>query len=152
MSQLLIVGFKEKYKADEVMVELLTKERQYQFDLEDAVVVTKNSQEQLRVKSYYDLLPATEGQKSESLGFIISSLFESSDQEVLAKIGLNQQIIAEIRELMKPNSSIIIVVLINLINKVNLEQIMAEIQKYQGKVLYTTLTFDSGKELFTALS
>ncbi len=152
MSQLLIVGFKEKYKADEVMLELLTKERQYQFDLEDAIVVTKNFQEQLRVKSYYDLLPATEGQKSESLGFINSTLFESSDQEALAKIGLNQQIIAEIRELMKPNSSIIIVVLINLINKVNLEQIMAEIQKYQGKVLYTTLTFDSGKELFTALS
>ena len=148
MSQLLIVGFKEKYKADEVMVELLTKERQYQFDLEDAVVVTQNSQEQLRVKSYYDLLPATEGQKSESLGFIISSLFESSDQEVLAKIGLNQQIIAEIRELMKPDSSIIVV----LIYKVNLEQIMAEIEKYQGKVLYTTLAFDSRKELFTALS
>ena len=148
MSQLLIVGFKEKYKADEVMVELLTKERQYQFDLEDAVVVTQNSQEQLRVKSYYDLLPTTEGQKSESLGFIISSLFESSDREVLAKIGLDQQIIAEIRELMKPDSSIIVV----LIYKVNLEQIMAEIEKYQGKVLYTTLAFDSRKELFTALS
>ena len=148
MSQLLIVGFKKKYKADEVMLELLTKERQYQSDLEDAVVVVKNSQEQLRVKSYYDLLPGTQGHKSNFLGLIISTLFENSDQEALAKIGLNQQIIAEIRELMKPYSSIIVV----LINKVNLEQIMAEIQKYQGKVLYTTLTFDSGKELFTALS
>ena len=149
MSQLLIVGFKEKYKADGVMLELLTKEWQYQSDLEDAVVVTKNSQEQLRVKSYYDLLPATQGQKSHYLGFIISTLFEGSNHEAF---GLNQQIIAEIRELMKPNSSLIILVLINLINKVNLEQIMAEIQKYQGKVLYTTLTFDSRKELFTALS
>ena len=148
MSQLLIVGFKEKYKADEVMVELLTQERQYQFDLEDAVVVTQNSQEQLRVKSYYDLLPATEGQKSESLGFIISSLFESYDQKAFVKIGLNQQIIREIRELMKPDSSIIVI----LTNKVNLEQTMAEIKKYQGKVLYTTLVFDSRKELLTALS
>ena len=147
MSELLIVGFKEKYKADEVMLEILKEEQSNQSDLEDAVVVTRNSQGKLRVKPYYDLLSAAQGHKSQFWGSIISTLFESSDEEALSKIGLNQHILAEIRELMKPNSSIIIA----LIKKVNLEKEMAYIQKYQGKVLHTTLAFEIEEELFKAL-
>ena len=61
MSQLLIAGFNEKYKADEVMLDLLKTEQQHLADLEDAVVVTKNSRGKIRVKPYYDLLAATQG-------------------------------------------------------------------------------------------
>ncbi len=148
MSQLLVAGFNEKYKADEVMLDLLKKGQQHLDDLEDAVVVTKNAQGKIRVKPYYDLLAATQGNKSKFWGSIITTLFESSDQEALSKIGLNNQICLEIQEMMQPNSSIIIV----LVEKINLEQATVDIQKYQGKVLHTTLSFESEEELLKALS
>ncbi len=148
MSQLLVAGFNEKYKADEVMLDLLKKGQQHLDDLEDAVVVTKNAQGKIRVKPYYDLLAATQGNKSKFWGSIITTLFESSDQEALSKIGLNNQICLEIQEMMQPNSSIIIV----LVEKINLEQATEELQKYQGKVLHTTLSFESEEELLKALS
>ncbi len=148
MSQLLVAGFNEKYKADEVMLDLLKKGQQHLDDLEDAVVVTKNAQGKIRVKPYYDLLAATQGNKSKFWGSIITTLFESSDQEALSKIGLNNQICLEIQEMMQPNSSIIIV----LVENINLEQATEELQKYQGKVLHTTLSFESEEELLKALS
>ena len=148
MSQLLVAGFNEKYKADEVMLDLLKKGQQHLDDLEDAVVVTKNTQGKIRVKPYYDLLTATQGNKSQFWGSIITTLFESSDQEALSKIGLNNQICLEIQEMMQPNSSIIIV----LVENINLEQATEELQKYQGKVLHTTLSFESEEELLKALS
>ena len=148
MSQLLVAGFNEKYKADEVMLDLLKKEQQHLVDLEDAVVVTKNSQGKIRVKPYYDLLAAVQGHKSQFWGSIINTLFESSDQEALSKIGLNEQICSEIQEMMQTNNSVIIVLLEN----INLEKATAEIQKYQGKVIHTALTFDNEEELLKALS
>ncbi|MGK7899684.1 MAG: DUF1269 domain-containing protein [Xenococcus sp. (in: cyanobacteria)] len=142
------MGFNEKYKADEIMLDLLKKEQQHLADLEDAVVVTKNSQGKIRVKPYYDILAAVQGHKSQFWGSIISSLLETSDPETLSKIGLNEQIRSEIREIMQPNSSIIIV----LFEKINFEKALAEIDKYQGKLLYTTLAYETKDELYQALS
>ena len=145
MSQLLIVGFNEKYKADEVMLDLLKKEQQNLADLEDAVVLTKNAQEKVRVKPYYDLLSATKGNKSQFWGSIINTILESSNPEALSKIGLNEQICSELQEMMKPNTSAILA----LLKKVDLEQAIAEIQEYQGKILHTTLPFENEEELVT---
>ena len=148
MSQLLIAGFKEKYKADEVMLDLLKKELEHLVDLEDAVVVTKNSQGKIRVKPYYDLLAATQGHQSQFWGSIVSTLLERSDQEALSKIGLNEQICSEIQEMMQPNSSAIIV----LLEPIYFEQAIAEIQTYKGKMLYTALAYDNKEEIYQALS
>ena len=68
MSQLVIVGFNGKYKADEVILDLLKKEQQHLRDLEDAVVITRNAQGKLRIKPYYDILSAIEGHKSQFWG------------------------------------------------------------------------------------
>ena len=148
MSQLLIVGFNEKYKADEVMLDIIKKEQQHLADLEDAVVITKNALGKVRVKPYYDLVSATKGHKSQFWGSIINTLFESSDQEALSKIGLNQEICSELQKMMTPNSSIILV----LLKKIELEQAVAEIQQYQGQILHTTLAFENEEKLAQALS
>ena len=146
MSHLLVVGFEEKYKADEVLLDLLKKEQQHLDDLEDAVVVTKNSQGKVRVKPYYDLLAAFQGHKSQFWGSIISTLFESSDKEALSKIGLTEQICSEIEEMMQPDSSIFIV----LLKKINLEKALAELQRYEGKVLHTNLAYESKEDIYQA--
>ncbi len=74
------------------MLDLLKKEQQHLADLEDAVVVTKNSQGKIGVKPYYDLLAAVQGHRSQFWGSIVSSLLETSDPETLSKIGLTEKI------------------------------------------------------------
>ena len=148
MSQLLVVGFQEKYKADEVMLDVIKKEKQHLVDFEDAVVVTKNAQGKLRLKPYYDLLSATKGHKSQFWGSIVSTLLENPNQEALSKIGLSQQICSDLKEMMQPNSSIIML----LLKKVDPEKAIKEIEEHQGQVLHTTLTFESEEELHKAIS
>ena len=148
MSQLLVVGFEEKYKADEVMLDIIKKEQQHLADLEDAVVITKNAQGKVRVKPYYDILSATQGHKSQFWGSIVSTLFESSDQEALSKIGLDQKICSDLEEMIQPNSSAIFV----LLKKIDLERALAGIQEYQGKILHTTLNLEDEEELLQTLN
>ncbi len=90
MSQLLVAGFPEKYKADEVMLNILTQGQANLADLEDALVVTKDEQGKSRVKSYCDILSATRGEKNEFWGVIITTLLEESDSDSLSTIGINR--------------------------------------------------------------
>ncbi len=148
MSELLVVGFQEKYKADEVMLNIIKKEQHHLVALEDAVVLTKNAQGKVRVKPYYDILSATQGHKSQFWGSIVSTLLESSDQEALSKIGLDQKICSDLRQMLQPNSSAILV----LLKKIDLEQALAGIQEYQGKILYATLNLEGEQELLQTLN
>lgn len=131
MSELLVIGFDEKHKADEVMLEVLKEEQEHMVDLEDAVVVTKNAAGKIRVKPYYDLLAATRGTQSQFWGTLITNLLEDSDQETLAKIDINKQSCESIEQMMQPNSSAIFV----LLKSIDFEQATARIEKYQGKIL-----------------
>ncbi len=148
MSELLVIGFDEKHKADEVMLEILKEEQENLVDLEDAVVVTKNAAGKIRVKPYYDLLAATRGTQSQFWGTLITSLFEDSDGEVLAKIGINQQSCESIEQMMQPNSSAIFV----LLKSIDLAEATARIQQYQGKILHYNLPSASEAELLQAIS
>ena len=74
MIELLVIGFAEKYQADEVMLEILKEEQEKLVDLEDAVVVTKNTAGKIRVKPYYDLIAATRGTQSQFWGTRVLSL------------------------------------------------------------------------------
>ena len=148
MSELLVIGFDEKHKADEVMLEVLKEEQEHMVDLEDAVVVTKNAAGKIRVKPYYDLLAATRGTQSQFWGTLITNLLEDSDQETLAKIGINKQSCESIEQMMQPNSSAIFV----LLKSIDFEQATARIEKYQGKILRHNLPSGSEAELLQAIS
>jgi len=42
MSDLIVIGFQDEFKADEVLIELRKLEREYLVDLEDAAIVVHN--------------------------------------------------------------------------------------------------------------
>ncbi len=147
MGQLLVIGFNDKHKADEVMLDVLKQEQEHMSDLEDAVVVTQNARGKVRIKPYCDLLDSARGFKSEFWGSMISTLLENDDRDALSKIGLNREICLNIKEMMKPNTSVIFV----LLRKFNLEPVKAEIEKYDGVVLYTTLSHAREEELIKLL-
>ena len=56
MSDLIVIGFKEEFKADEVLLDLLKLERDYLIDLEDAAIVIRNKDGKVKIKQTQELI------------------------------------------------------------------------------------------------
>lgn len=134
MSELVVVNFDDKYKADAVLLELLKLEQEYLADLEDAVIITKNAQGKIRVKPYHDLVKP--GDLSNELwGGIISSTFFHRFLTIKESV-FDSNFLTEVEESLKPNSSSLFV----LINYAYPEKIIAEFHRFEGKLIRTTLS------------
>jgi uncharacterized membrane protein len=141
MSELVVVSFDDKYKADEVLLELLKLEHDYLIDLEDAVVITKNVQGKIKVKPYHDLV--NPGYLSNELwGGIISATFFHRSLTIKDSV-LDSSFVIEVEESLKPNSSSLFV----LVNYPHPERIIAEFHRFEGKVIRTTLSQDQIENL-----
>ncbi len=138
MTELIVVGFEEKNKADLVMLELLELEQEHLVDLEDAVVVTKNATGKIRVKPYYDLVAAVRGLRSTFWGNLIISIFDDHDSEAFKKIGVDKEFCDKLEEAMQPSTSAIFV----LAKKVDPKMIIEGLNKYHGKIIRTTVSPD----------
>lgn len=56
MSDLIVIGFSDEFKADEVLLDLRKLEREYLIDLEDAAIVVRNRQAKVKVKQTQELV------------------------------------------------------------------------------------------------
>ena len=56
MSDLIAIGFKDEFKADEVLLDLLKLERDYLIDLEDAAIVIRNKDGKVKIKQTQELI------------------------------------------------------------------------------------------------
>jgi uncharacterized membrane protein len=56
MSDLIVVGFTDEFKADEVMNELRRLQSEYLVDLEDAAVVVRNQEGKVKIKQAQELV------------------------------------------------------------------------------------------------
>ncbi|MEH1868954.1 MAG: DUF1269 domain-containing protein [Nostoc sp.] len=146
MSELVVVNFDDKYKADEVLLELLKLERENLADLKDAVVITKNAAGKIRVKPYHDLVEP--GDLSNELwGGIISAVF--FHRTLTIKEGIfDSSFLTEVEESLKPNSSSLFV----LISSANLEKIITEFNRFGGKLIRTSFSQDKIENLQKTLS
>ncbi len=146
MSELVVVSFDDKYKADEVLLELLKLEQENLADLKDAVVITKNAVGKIRVKPYHDLVEP--GDLSNELwGGIISAVF--FHRALTIKEGVfDGSFLTEVEEYLKPNSSSLFVIISN----ANLEKIIAEFNRFGGKLIRTSFSQDKIDNLQKTLS
>jgi uncharacterized membrane protein len=146
MNELVVVNFDDKYKADEVLLELLKLEQENLADLKDAVVITKNASGKIRVKPYHDLVEP--GDLSNELwGGIISAVF--FHRTLTIKEGtFDSSFLTEVEESLKPNSSSLFV----LISSANLEEIIAEFNRFGGKLIRTSFSQDKIENLQKTLS
>ena len=147
--ELIVVGFSEKYKADEVMLEILKSESKLLTELEDIVVVTKNAAGKIRVKPYFDLIAETRGRKSEFWGIFIQTLFEDDEKTSLENIGIDQQFCQKLDTNMPINSSAIFILVHN---KLNPEEVITKINKYNGVLLRSSLIQENENQLYSSLS
>ncbi|MBG1263195.1 DUF1269 domain-containing protein [Nostoc commune] len=146
MSELVVVSFDDKYKADEVLLELLKLEQENLADLKDAVVITKNAAGKIRVKPYHDLVEP--GDLSNELwGGIISAVF--FHRALTIKQGVfDGSFLTEVEESLQPNSSSLFVIISN----ANPEKIIAEFNRFGGKLIRTSFSQDKVENLQKTLS
>jgi uncharacterized membrane protein len=158
MSDLIVVGFKDEFKADEVMNELRRLQSEYLVDLEDAAVVIRNQEGKVKIKQAQELVAA--GAISGSYwGVLLSVIFfnpifalvgaaAGALSGALSDIGIDDNFIRDLGSTIEPGTSAIFV----LVRKSTPDRVLADLSKFEGKVLRTSLSKEDEAKLQAALS
>jgi uncharacterized membrane protein len=158
MSDLIVVGFKDEFKADEVMNELRKLQSQYLVDLEDAAVVIRNQEGKVKIKQAQELVAA--GAVSGSYwGVLLSVIFfnpifalvgaaAGALSGALSDIGIDDNFMRDLGSTIEPGTSAIFV----LVRKSTPDRVLEDLSKFEGKVLRTSLSKEDEAKLQAALS
>jgi uncharacterized membrane protein len=158
MSDLIVVGFKDEFKADEVMNELRRLQSEYLVDLEDAAVVIRNQEGKVKIKQAQELVAA--GAIGGSYwGVLLSVLFfnpifalvgaaAGALSGALSDIGIDDNFMRDLGSTIEPGTSAIFV----LVRKSTPDRVLADLSKFEGKVLRTSLSKEDEAKLQAALS
>ncbi|SCY29578.1 Uncharacterized membrane protein [Nitrosospira sp. Nl5] len=167
MSDLVVIGFEDTHKADEVLVRLRELRREYLIDLEDAVIVVRDEKGEIHLKQSINLtaIGASSGLLSGSLwgavvgliflnpiaGFLLGGVIGAGTGALsgsLSDYGIDDDFIKSLSETIPVNSSALFI----LARKVQAERVLAELSDVKGKVLRTSLSPDQEKRLQEALT
>ena len=158
MSDLIVIGYEDKFKAEEVRTKLLKLQKEYLIDLEDAVVVVKNDEGKVKLYQIYNLTAA--GAVSGGFwGSLIGLIFlnpllglaagagAGALSGALTDVGINDDFMKDLAATFKNGSSLLFV----LVRKSTPDKVLAEIQGTGGKVIKTSLTHEQEEKLQAAL-
>jgi uncharacterized membrane protein len=158
MSDLIVVGFKDEFKADEVMSELRRLQSEYLVDLEDAAIVIRNQEGKVKIKQAQELVAA--GAVSGSYwGILLSIIFfnpifalvgaaAGALSGALSDIGIDDNFMRDLGSTIEPGTSAIFV----LVRKSTPDRVLADLSKFEGKVLRTSLSKEDEAKLQAALT
>ncbi len=159
MSDLIVIGFKDEFKADEVILDLRKLEREYLINLEDAAVVIRNKDGKIKIKQTQELV--TSGALSGSFwGLLFGSIFFNpligsalgaavgAISGALTDIGINDNFIREIGSTIEPGTSAIFF----LVRRSTPDKVLEDLSKFEGKVLRTSLSKEDEAKLQEALT
>ncbi|MDD1625246.1 MAG: DUF1269 domain-containing protein [Methylococcaceae bacterium] len=161
MSILVVVGYKEPYKAEEVRLRLWKLQRDYLLDLEDAVVVVKNAEGKVTLHQPVNLTAA--GAVSGGFwGALIGLIFlnpvlglavgasAGAVSGALTDIGIDDNFIKELGAKMIPNSSSLFVLVRN--STPAPDKVLEELKGTGGTILKTSLSHEDEAKLQAALN
>ncbi|MBV8096105.1 MAG: DUF1269 domain-containing protein [Acetobacteraceae bacterium] len=167
MSELVVVGFDDIYQADRVLTELTRLQKEYLIDLEDAVVAVRGPDGQVRIKQSVNLVGtgAAEGGLWGALwGGLVGLLFfnpllgmavggavgagSGALSGSLADYGIDDNFIRSIADTLKPDTSALFL----LIRKVQPEKVLADLSRFHGRVIRSSLSPEQEARLQAALS
>lgn len=166
MSDLLVIGFDDKYKADKVLLEVQELEKEHLVDLADAAVVVRDEKGKVKIKQTHDLTAATASGGfwwggfwglligwlvlNPLLGWVagagIGAAFGWLEGRSI-DLGINDQFMKELGETLKPGSSAIFV----LIREATVDRVIDDLKAYNGTILHTSLTKEDENKLRKAL-
>ena len=158
MSDLIAIGFKDEFKADEVLLDLRKLERDYLIDLEDAAIVIRNNDGKVKIKQTQELIAAGAiegGFWGLLIGIIffnpilgIFGLAVGALSGALQDIGIDDNFIREIGKTIEPGTSAIFV----LVRKSTPDKVLDDLSKFEGKVLRTSLSKENEAKLQEVLT
>jgi len=158
MSDLIVVGYDDMFKAEEIRLKLLKMQKEYLVDLEDAVVAVKKGDGKVKLNQMYHL--AASGAVGGGFwGMLIGLIFlnpilgavvgagAGATAGALSDVGINDDFMKKLAEQLKPDTSVLFV----LIRKMTADKVLDELKGTGGKVLQTSLSHDDETKLQAAL-
>lgn len=158
MSDLIVIGYEDKFKAEEVRTQLLKLQKEYLIDLEDAVVAVKNDEGKVKLHQITNLT-AVGAVSGGFWGSLIGLIFlnpllglaagagAGALSGALTDVGINDDFMKDLAATFKNGSSLLFV----LVRKSTPDKVLAEIQGTGGKVIKTSLTHEQEQKLQAAL-
>ena len=159
MSTLVVIGYDDRYKAEEVRLALKKMQKDYLIDLEDAVVAVKDEKGKVKLHQAYNLTAA--GAVSGGFwGTLIGLIFLSpllglavgatagAVSGALADVGVDDKFMKDLANNMNAGSSILFV----LVRRATPDKVLEELKGTGGKVLKTSLSHDDETKLQEALN
>jgi uncharacterized membrane protein len=158
MSELVAIAYPDPYRASEVMAALARLQAEHLVDLDDACVVIKGPDGKVKLQQAMNLTAG--GALSGAFwGSLVGLLFlnpllgaavggaSGAAAGALTDIGINDNLMRELGATLAPGSSAIFV----LVRKATPDKAVAEVAKFGGKVLRSSLTAEQEAKLQAAL-
>jgi uncharacterized membrane protein len=159
MSTLVVIGYDDKFKAEDVRLMLLKMQKDYLIDLEDAVVAVKDESGKVKLHQMYHLTAA--GAVSGGFwGTLIGLIFlnpllglavgasAGAVSGALTDVGIDDKFMKSLAETLNSGSSVLFV----LVRKATPDKVLEELEGTGGKILKTSLSHDDESKLQAALS
>lgn len=159
MSNLVVIGYEDQFKAEEVRLMLWKMQKEYLIDLEDAVVAVKNDKGKVKLHQAVNLTAA--GAAGGGFwGALIGLIFlnpllglavgatAGAVSGALTDVGINDTFMKELAETMRAGSSVLFI----LVRRATPDKVLEELKGTGGKVLKTSLSHDDEAKIQEALS
>ncbi|MDZ4832611.1 MAG: DUF1269 domain-containing protein [Candidatus Melainabacteria bacterium] len=159
MSNLIVIGFEDSpTRAEELRTKLIQLKHEYLLELDDAVVVTKDTKGKIRLSQSVNT--TIYGAISGSYwGCLIGLLFLSpllgaavgatsgAISGALLDVGINDKFMKDLAQTMQPNSSALFI----LARDMREERLLPELEGYGGRIIKTSLCHEDERRLQDAL-
>jgi len=159
MNTLVVVGYDDPFKAEEVRLQLVKMQKDYLIDLGDAVVAVKDQSGKVKLHQAVNLTAA--GAVSGGFwGALIGLIFlnpvvgmavgatAGAVSGALGDVGINDKFMKDLAATLQPGSSALFV----LVRKATPDKVLEELAGSGGKVLKSSLSHDDEAKLQAALS
>jgi len=159
MSTLIVVGYDDMFKAEEVRLKLMKMQKDYLIDLGDAVVAVKDPSGKVKLHQAVNMTAA--GAVSGGFwGTLIGLIFlnpliglavgatTGAVSGALTDLGIDDKFMKDLAATLKPGSSALFV----LVQKATPDKVLDELSGTGGTILKSSLSHDDEAKLQTALN
>jgi uncharacterized membrane protein len=159
VSTLVVVGYDDPFKAQEVRLKLLKMQKDYLIDMADAVVAVKDQSGKVTLHQAVNMT-ATGAVSGGFWGALIGLIFAApllgmavgaaagAASGALTDLGIDDKFMKDLAATLKPGSSVLFV----LVRKATPDKVLEELAGTGGRVLKSSLSHDDEAKLQTALT
>jgi len=158
MATLLVIGYENEVKAEEVRLALLKMQKDYLIDLKDAVVVVRDARGKISLRQMHNLTmagAATGGFWGMLVGLLfLNPLFgfaigatAGAVSGALQDVGIDDGMMKKLAETLKPGTAALCV----LIHQMTTDKVEEEFRKHGGTIIKTNLCHENEAKLRKAV-